>query len=106
MLQVKSNGDVRVSPNDRQVVYTVTETDFFKENSTYGIHIYLTDSTGKDTERLTTGVLWSHHLRWGPDGLSIAFFSDRSGIDQIWVLELLNYNMSQLTEMLKGVRNF
>jgi hypothetical protein len=43
-----------------------------------------------------TGVV-DNHPAWSPDGTKIAFTSNRSGIDNIWVVNLIGTGLTQLT---------
>lgn len=41
---------------------------------------------GGQARRLTSGPAWDSQPRYSPDGTTIAFTSDRSGIDNIWLM--------------------
>jgi Tol biopolymer transport system component len=47
--------------------------------------------------QLTRNVAKDQVARWSPDGSTIAFVSDRSGIDQIWLMNPDGTNIRQLT---------
>jgi Tol biopolymer transport system component/imidazolonepropionase-like amidohydrolase len=51
-------------------------------------HIYRIPAGGGEAELLTggSGVAVNYHPRYSPDGLRIAFISDRGGQDNLWVM--------------------
>ncbi len=48
--------------------------------------LYLLPATGGEARPLTRGMAWDCQPRFSPDGRSIAFISDRSGNDNIWIM--------------------
>jgi tricorn protease-like protein len=48
--------------------------------------LYVIPIQGGEARALTSGVAWDEQPRWSPDGARIAFTSDRSGGDNIWVV--------------------
>lgn len=48
--------------------------------------IYVVPITGGDAKAIATGIAWDMQPRYSPDGKSIAFISDRSGGDNIWIM--------------------
>lgn len=50
--------------------------------------IYMMPSTGGQAVPLTQGLAWDVRPVWSPDGSSIAFISDRSGADNVFVMSL------------------
>ncbi len=50
-------------------------------------HIYQMPVRGGDATALTTGRSWNMFPQYSPDGTQIAFTSDRSGSDDLWVLD-------------------
>ncbi len=75
-----------VSPDGRWVVF-----DLLGE-------IYRVPIRGGDAELLSGGVSYEHQPRYSPDGRTIAFVSDRSGIDNIWLMDADGSNRRQLTK--------
>lgn len=59
-------------------------------------------SAGKYPQKLTSGIAWDMQPRFSPDGLSIAFTSDRHGKskragDNIWIVDIDGKNPRQVT---------
>lgn len=59
--------------------------------------IYSLPMTGGEATNLTSGFAWDMQPRFNPDGSKIAFTSDRSGGDNIWVQELDSGEARQIT---------
>ena len=59
--------------------------------------LYLLPVAGGEAQRLTTGPAWDVQPRYSPDGKTIAFTSDRSGIDNIWLVDADGKNARALT---------
>ncbi|MDX1667481.1 MAG: amidohydrolase, partial [Saprospiraceae bacterium] len=60
--------------------------------------IYTLPISGGKAEQLTSGMAYDTHPKYSPDGQSIAFTSDRSGSENIWILETGEEEPRQLTK--------
>lgn len=76
---------VDVSPDGNQIVFDLLG------------HIYLMPVEGGTAEALTEGRSWNMLPRFSPDGNRIAFTSDRSGSDDIWILNLETDSLENLS---------
>ena len=50
-------------------------------------HLYEMPIDGGKATRLTDGRSWNMQPRYGPQGLRIAFTSDRGGGDNVWLMD-------------------
>ena len=60
--------------------------------------LYTMPIAGGEARALTTGPAWDSQPRFSPDGKTIAFTSDRSGIENVWLVDADGKNARALTE--------
>ena len=72
---VLSAGDPKISPDGRQVVYTVGRADRQRDQGTS--QLWLANLDGSNARQLTFGGDRNREARWSPDGQQVAFVSDR-----------------------------
>ena len=89
--------DPRVSPDGKNVVFQVRETDFDANKGVNGLWLRALDGTAAP-KRLTTKGHNSLGPRWSPDGKGVYFLSSRSGSSQVWRLELAGGEARQVTD--------
>ena len=96
--------DAQISPDGSRVAYVVRTID--REKNTYRSGIWLVPADGsREGTRLTAGPGQDALPRWSPDGMTIAFVSDRAASDEgkkrkpknIYVLSLAGGEARQLT---------
>ncbi|TVP77015.1 MAG: amidohydrolase [Gemmatimonadales bacterium] len=75
-----------VSPDGTEVIF-----DFLGD-------IYTIPLEGGEARALTREFAWNMQPRYSPDGRWIAFTSDRSGGDNIWVMDRDGSNLQQVTD--------
>ena len=64
--------------------------------------LYTIPFSGGTATRITDGLALDTNPRYSPDGKSIVFTSDRSGNDNVWVLDLETKETTQITKDKKG----
>jgi dipeptidyl aminopeptidase/acylaminoacyl peptidase len=90
--------DPQISPDGKQVAYTVTTVDLAGNKSSSAIWLAATD--GKSEPRaLTTSGKKDRHPCWSPDGKRLLFESNRGGDFQLWSIDLAGGEAQQLTSI-------
>jgi dipeptidyl aminopeptidase/acylaminoacyl peptidase len=75
LMNVKRPGTVRVSPDGRQLLFTLSENNW-KENKSVS-HIYRVDRDGSNQTLMTNGKDGESSPAWSPDGRQFAFVARR-----------------------------
>ena len=75
-----------VSPDGREIVFDLL------------CDLYTLPIAGGEARSLTSGIPWDMQPRYSPDGRWIAFTSDRSGGDNIWVIDRDGKKPQQVTK--------
>jgi Tol biopolymer transport system component len=68
--------------------------------------ILVSRTDGSQSRRLTDDSFRDRGPAWSPDGTRIAFYSDRSGSYQIWLIRPDGSGLQQVTEIASGTANF
>jgi dipeptidyl aminopeptidase/acylaminoacyl peptidase len=95
--------DPQVSPDGERVVFVQTIID---EKKKYRSHLFLQESESSECAQWTNGETKDIHPRWSPDGKQIAFLSNRTGKNQIWLISSTGGEGTQLTHCKNGVDSF
>ena len=83
--------DVQLAPDGRRVLYEVRRTHW--ASNQYVTELWLASADGRSrairlvTGSPTTSAFQSLKPQWSPDSRRIAYFSDRDGSNQIWILD-------------------
>ena len=93
-----------VSPDGRQVVFTVSALDLAANRRRSDLWVVGTDGSGlrpltRHADNDTSGT-------WSPDGRTVYFLSTRSGSSQVWTLPLDGGEAQQLTALPLDVGSF
>ena len=102
MMKVQRIAAVRPSPDGRQAAFVVTEAVMAPDKSEYVNHIHLaTISAGNEiiSRQITFGEKSATLPVFSPDGKRLAFLSNRSGKNQIYVLNLSGGEGEPITDM-------
>jgi dipeptidyl aminopeptidase/acylaminoacyl peptidase len=98
LFKFKRVAEPQVSPDGKLVVYQVGSVNLADNKTTTDLWIAGTD--GKTPLRqLTNAGKSDKHPRWSPDGKQILFESNRSGSNQIWVIDLNGGEARKLTDI-------
>jgi dipeptidyl aminopeptidase/acylaminoacyl peptidase len=96
LLKVRRVGDPQISPDGKQVAFTVGAVNF--DANRVVTHIYVTSLAGSSMKQLTNGDRSSSAPRWSPDGKKIAFTTG----GQIWVMDADGDDKEQVTKISTG----
>lgn len=101
---LKSLADPRLCSNGRDLVYV--ETTISEEKDEYISNLYYIDVEEKHAPtQWTYGEHRNHSPRWSPNGEELAFISNRSGKNQIYVLKARGGEARQVTTCTNGASN-
>jgi dipeptidyl aminopeptidase/acylaminoacyl peptidase len=101
LYRIKGVGELDVSPDGKQVAYTVTVSDFPKGKRTSSI--WISDSDGKNARAITQGEHDSTP-HFSPDGKSISFLRVKDDLTNLFLLPISGGGeASQLTTISTGI---
>ncbi|MFO1445491.1 S9 family peptidase [Bacillus sp. Bva_UNVM-123] len=104
LYQLKSVTDPQLAANGVDCIYV--ETTMLEKENKYAANLYYINIEEKTKPvQWTFGEYRNMTPRWSPDGEKLAFVSNRSGKNQIYVLNKGGGEARQLTECLNGASN-
>jgi len=75
--------DPQISPDGKKIVYVRQFADIMSDRRCS--NLWIVNFDGTDHRPLTTGNYSDTSPRWSPDGMRLAYISDRDGVPQIYV---------------------
>ena len=97
-------GDVAVSPDGRQVAYTVAY--YSVPQNAGNTEIYVMDADGRNNRRLTSTPQHESGLSWIKDGSKLAFVSNDDGSSQLYEINPDGTGRKKIAHFLTQNRNF
>jgi len=104
LLNCQRLSEPQFSPDGRWIAFTVQTMNIEANKGRKTLWRIRPD--GQDLQQLTTGENNNWSPRWSPDGKSLAFLSDRSGLVQVWNLPLSGGDPQPITNFYCGVESF
>ncbi len=103
MLAMDRLSDPQVSPDGKQIVFVLRETDLEADKGRTDLWLVGADGTG--LRRLTSHPQGDSNPRWAPDGKSVFFISTRSDSAQVWRIRVDGGEAQQVTDLPLDVAN-
>ncbi|MDZ5470241.1 S9 family peptidase [Bacillus sp. 31A1R] len=104
LYHLKSLADPQLAKNGSDLLYV--ETTMSKEKNDYVSNLYYINVAEKTNPvQWTYGENKNHSPRWSPDGSQIAFVSNRTGKNQIYILQKDGGEARQVTNSTNGASN-
>jgi dipeptidyl aminopeptidase/acylaminoacyl peptidase len=105
VLSLKSAGDPVISPNGKDILFTITQPDW--EKNRYDTEIWLSRDGGDPFQLTQTTDESSEVPSWSPDGRWIAFLANRDGkSSQIYLINSQGGEAIKLTNHKEGVDSY
>jgi dipeptidyl aminopeptidase/acylaminoacyl peptidase len=102
-LNLRFLSDLQLSPDGTRLAFVVTEPPTDDGRAT---HIWLYDKRNNTTRQFTYSKKSEKWPRWSPDGKQLAFLSNRSEEDQIYVMRADGGEAIALTKGKRGIARF
>jgi dipeptidyl aminopeptidase/acylaminoacyl peptidase len=107
LMRMRRVADPNVSPDNRWVLFTVTDVEL--QRNTRTPHLWIVPLNGGKERAITAAVAGEHGGRFSPDGTKILFSSARDGEEQIYIASFDSANGSvgdtkQLTHIPTGAQ--
>lgn len=104
MINIPSLSDPQISPDGKQLLYTVSRADWAANRRV--THIWRINRDGTGAIQLTNGPRGESSPRWSPDGSQIAFVAARdTGQAQVYLISNLAGEARALSRHATGVSN-
>lgn len=101
LYELKSVTDPQISPDGTKCAFVQTE--MAEKKNDYVSNLYIIDlAEGGEAKQWTFGEFRNHSPRWSPDGTKLAFVSNRSGKNQVYILDASGGEARQATSFKNG----
>ena len=100
LYQFNTVSEVRISPDGKNVVYTVQRVD--RKTEKKYTNLWVVSTKNGEARQFTSGDQHDGSARWSPDGRQIAFLSDRADIEkpaQIYLIPFMGGEAQRLTQI-------
>ena len=97
-------GDVKLSPDGKQLLFSVTNFDVAKNSSLRDL--YLMDATGGSARNITNSQISESSPQWRPDGRRIGYLRSTDGTTQLWEMDPDGSNARQVSFIEGGITGF
>jgi len=97
-------GNTSLSPNKKEIAYTIAYTDISK-NKSYN-DIYLLNTETNVTKQITNTAISEQAITWHPTEDKILFLSSESGTVQLYSINNDGSNKSQISNINGGITNY
>lgn len=107
LAQMVHVGEPKLSPDGKEIVYTVSRVDTEDDKSV--TELWRVDWDGSNNLQLTYGTESAGSPQWSPDGRYLAFTSSRPGKakgSQVWVLDRRGGEARQVTDLKQDLSEF
>jgi len=101
LYRVKGVSDIRISPDGRSVMYTLTISDLPRAKRVS--HIWAMDIDGRNPRQITQSEKGESSARFSPDGGTIVFVSAREGSANLYLMPVGGGEARRLTNISTGV---
>src|SRR5262249_10524844 len=95
LFRFKRIADPQITPDGKWVAYVVGVPDLAANKIPASIWLAPTDKG--EPKQLTVSPKSDRHPRWSPDGKQILFESNRTGTNQLWLIDVAGGEPRQLT---------
>ena len=107
LMQTKMISDIQLSPDNKSVLFVVTESKMTDEKGALVSRLYRRNCDGNEESfPFSAPNVSSMQPRWSPDGRWIAFLSTREGVKRLYLLRSEGGEAAALTEGKKDVQTF
>jgi dipeptidyl aminopeptidase/acylaminoacyl peptidase len=102
-LNLRSISDLQFSPDGNRLAFVVTEP---AKGERRARHIWIYEKQSGSIRQFTYSAKSDFFPRWSPDGMQLAFLSDRDEQLQVYAMRANGGEASALTKGKRGVKNF